>query len=244
MKKTEKSIAEFCRDTIGLGGYQYTTNEKVSSRIANDYITHNTLRLVSMKNKTIIDVGCGDGVYTYDVYKHGKPAKIYAFDAASDAIKQAQTKLEKQKIKFCVGNVYSFPTEDIYDIAIVRGVLHHLYRPQDAISEIVKHAKTVIIIEPNGYNPILKIIEKVSPYHRKHEEKSYFPFTLKKWIGHNEGKIKTEKYKGFVPFFCPDLIAKLLKKIEPIIEGTPLINRLLCANYYVVFSTPLIHQSN
>ena len=39
----------------------------------------------------------------------------------------------------------------------------------------------MFVIEPNGYNPVLKVLEKVSRYHIEHEERSFFPATLHAW---------------------------------------------------------------
>jgi hypothetical protein len=47
------------------------------------------------------------------------------------------------------------------------------YQIEKAIQIICNIADEIIVAEPNGYNPVLKIMEKVSPYHIQHEEKSY-----------------------------------------------------------------------
>ncbi|MEZ4901482.1 MAG: hypothetical protein R2822_06830 [Spirosomataceae bacterium] len=59
-------------------------------------------------------------------------------------------------------------------------------------------------MEPNGNNPILKLIEKTSKYHIEHEEQSFIEFSLKKWIKNAGGKVTNWSYVGYVPFFFPD----------------------------------------
>ncbi len=75
-------------------------------------------------------------------------------------------------------------------------------------------------MEPNGLNPVLKLIEKISPYHIEHEERSFLPATLKNW-GESAGlNLEKIEYINLVPVFCPTPLVKLLKKIEPIVEAT------------------------
>jgi SAM-dependent methyltransferase len=123
--------------------------------------------------------------------------------------------------------------ENSFDVALFRGVLHHLDRPRLAISEAFRVAKTIIALEPNGYNPGLKLLEKCSKYHIRHGEKSYLPFQLDKWLNEFGGTIIGRRWVGLVPCFCPDWLAKLLKVTEPAVERTPGINLLACAVYIV-----------
>ncbi len=111
---------------------------------------------------------------------------------------------------------------------------HHLERPSDALREALRLAQVVIIIEPNGYNPGLKILEKTSPYDLGHEEKSYAPRTLNRWITTLGGLVTQRQWIGLVPMFCPDWMARTLKLLEPVVECLPVIKRVCCAQYFCV----------
>ncbi len=231
--QTEKNISKFNQDAKKTFGYLYTTKGKLSSKIANERLSIAVIAIIgNVKNKSVIDVGCGDGTYTFELLKH-EPKNILGVDPAIEAIKIANNSIKKYKnIEFKVENIYSLSDlNKKFDIAIVRGVIHHLYEPLKAIVELLKIARTIVIIEPNGYNPLLKLIEKLSPYHRNHEEKSHYPKQLDMWFERHNGKIQKRLYCGLVPFFCPDIIAKLLKIIEPFIEKIPFINKIMCAVY-------------
>ena len=103
----------------------------------------------------------------------------------------------------------------------------------------------MIIVEPNGYNPVLKVIEKVSPYHRAHDEKSYWPPTLNAWFRRNGFSVVKQKFFGVVPFFCPTPIAKSLKAIEPPIEALPITRHLACGTNLVLYRKgPNSHKSS
>jgi SAM-dependent methyltransferase len=232
--KREKNIKQFSRDVLQHSGYIYTSNGRLSSQMANDRLTKMVKDILgSAKGKTIIDVGCGDGTYTYDLLQL-KPKSIMGIDPSKEAIKHARARKKIPKnLKYKVHSIYQLKKlKKVYDIAIVRGVLHHLYDAPQAIKQVSSIAHTILIIEPNGYNPILKIIERISPYHKAHEEKSYAPHTLDGWF-HADKNISVQKriYCGLVPFFCPDIIAKVLKRIEPYVEATPFLRNIACAVY-------------
>ena len=48
------------------------------------------------------------------------------------------------------------------------------------------------------------------------------------------GEVMFEKFAGFVPMFCPNGIARIMKSIEPAIERIPLLKSLACAVFAVV----------
>lgn len=233
MKKSEYHA--FDNDVTLNGGYLYTTNAILSSKMANERLTKATIDMLNLKNKTVIDVGCGDGTYTFELYKRCRPKHIVGVDAARNAIKLANVLYNNQKgMQFLTGNIYGLHKKfPIFDIAVVRGVIHHVDYPEKAIASIAKIAKEIVILEPNGYNPLLKIVEKVSLYHRIHKEKSYLPIKIRKWLRKTGYLIAKDAYVGFVPFFCPGGMARALKKIEKPIEMLPILSCLLCAVYVV-----------
>jgi hypothetical protein len=118
-----------------------------------------------------------------------------------------------------------------FEIGQLRGVLHHLDRPAAVLYEAFRVCSTVAIIEPNGYNPVLKVLERCSPYHRQHAEKSYAPRRLDRWITAAGATVTRRFWAGLVPMFCPDWMARLLKRVEPIVERFPFLNRVACAVY-------------
>ncbi len=228
----EKNIDTFKSDIIKNGSYQYSNNKKLSSLLSSTRTTniiHKTLGCV--KGKKIIDIGCGDGIFTQELLALN-PDFVTGVDPNDAAIAVAKKKMAHIKnIEFQVIDVYQIPPIKKYDIAIIRGVLHHLDQVEKAIEIICNIADEIIVAEPNGYNPVLKIMEKISPYHILHEEKSYAPRKLDKWFKNNGGIIDKSMYVGFVPLFCPDFLAKILNFCEPYLEKTPLLRNFSCGQY-------------
>ncbi|HBB76904.1 MAG: hypothetical protein A3J18_02500 [Candidatus Levybacteria bacterium RIFCSPLOWO2_02_FULL_40_18] len=240
----EKNISKFNRDVKMLGGYAYTDQNIYSAVVASKKQSDGILKAIrSQKFKKplkILDVGSGDGTYTFELYQKLSPKKIVGFDYAEEGVRIAKKKIRKKdakRINFLVSSVYVVDKKikEKFDVAVVRGVLHHFYQPQKGINAISKLADVIIVAEPNGYSPIMKIMEKVSTYHREHEEKSYWPPTLNRWFERNGFQVRKQCFFGIVPFFFPERPAKLIKAVEPILENIPYLNRIYCGTNLIVY---------
>ena len=234
----EKNIDNFNDDVRANGGYRYTQNAKVSSTIANARISLAVRQLVDLKGKRVLDVGCGDGTYTQELLAMG-PSYLLGIDAAADAVQLATERAGgAPNAAFRVMNVDELSSiGEHFDVAVVRGLLHHLYSAGSAAAAVCEVADEIVVVEPNGYNPVLKVIEKVSKYHVEHEEKSYSPRRLDRWFEGEGAVVERSQFIGLVPMFCPDAMARTLKRIEPFFENMPGIRAISCAQYVQRIST-------
>jgi SAM-dependent methyltransferase len=234
----ERNVSQFDADVRANQGYLYTTHAKKSSVLANRRLTDVTREMVDLRGRRVLDVGCGDGTYTRELFDACAPAAMVGVDASGAAIDQANRLHGRPELRFDACSVYDLPYEPYsFDVAIARGLLHHLDDTPRALARIGTLARQVFLIEPNGYNPTLKLIERFSRYHREHGEKSYAPSLLRRWIRELGGTIERERYAGLVPFFCPDWMATGLKAIEPAIEAMPAGRQLACAVFTVRYRT-------
>lgn len=235
---SKNNVKVFNSDVKNQGGYQYTRDEKYSAKMANMRLTQATLEGIEFfaKRKQIfklLDVGCGDGTYTNEIARAFPNITVFGFDPAANAIERA--KLMYPTIKFRVGDILnSSDLDEVYDIVVVRGVIHHLSAPSRAIENLSHIAKAVIIIEPNGNNPILKLIEKTSQYHIDHEEQSFRPRLISKWLNSSKFTIESRFYVGFIPFFFPERLARLIYFFQPVLERIPIVANLFsaCSVFY------------
>lgn len=228
--KSNPNIEAFQEDVVTNGGYQYTTNAPLSSQFANERLTKATLDSANLNGANLIDIGCGDGTYTFELLSRGGAKSIVGIDPATDAINLASKKSESKNAIFIAASAYELPYPDqSFDFAILRGVLHHLEFPEKAIKEALRVSKEIIVIEPNGFNPVLKLIEKNSSYHKAHDEKSFTSWKLFKWVNEGNGKIQRYQFVGLVPFFCPKWMAIICKSLEPLVESFPILRRICCA---------------
>jgi SAM-dependent methyltransferase len=238
-KTIKDNVQRFDDDVLKTGSYAYTA-EKLSAKYANKRISESIAKCYDFSGKRVLDLGCGDGTYTLEFPSLGAievlgidPAKI-AVDAANR--KALDTGLSAI-VHFEVGNIYALKEQigaRVFDCVVLRGVLHHLPHPQKAVDCISSLANTVIILEPNGCNPVLKWLERFSSYHVEHEEKSFLPGTIKSWCKLSGLNVTVCELLNLVPMFCPDWLAKICRSVEPIVEKTPLLREIGCGQCIIV----------
>lgn len=222
----------FKADLADNEGYLYTTNAPLSSQLANRRCTDAVLTMADFGGRNVIDIGCGDGTYTVELLALAQPARVHGVDVVEQAVLTARGKQADSRMTFAVASASDLPyADDTFDIAVVRGVLHHMPTAQGALREALRVAPMIVVLEPNGYNPGLKLFERFHPYHIAHGEKSYAPRTLDRWIEEMGGTVQRRSWAGLVPMFCPDRAARALKWIEPAFEQVPLVRAVGCAVY-------------
>ena len=237
-KIIKNNVDQFHNDVCNSGSYVYTT-EKLSCQYANERISRVIADCYSFSGKSVLDIGCGDGTYTLQFPLLGAK-KTLGIDPAPAAINIATQKAKEANltnlVDFEVANIYTLDEQlknRFFDCIILRGVLHHLPDPAEAIRKIASLANTIIILEPNGYNPVLKLLERFSHYHIEHEEQSFFPGTLKSWCQSAGLAISSTAYFNLVPMFCPNWMAKICRKAKPL-ESIPLLREIICGQHLIV----------
>lgn len=234
-RPVDPSVDPFTADIEANAGYLYTTNATLSSRLANHRLTKASLAVAEFSSRRVVDIGCGDGTYTVEVCDAGGASGVTGLDPVHAAVRVARDKVGDRPITLTVGSAFDLPyRDDSFDLAYLRGVLHHMARPLDALREALRVAGSVVVVEPNGYNPVLKVLERCSRYHIEHGEQSYSPRTLDRWVRDAGGTVDLRTYAGLVPMFCPDWLARTAKRLEPSVERLPVLRNLGCAVY--VFS--------
>ena len=221
----------FNEDIEKHGSYQYAKPDKPSAIYANRRFSVATIEGVNLDGKRVVDIGCGDGIYTTVLRDETRATSILGIDPASAAIDYARTKYEPGRtgLSFRAGFARDLVDEgQQFDVVVFRGVLHHVADPAREIADAFKLAKEVFILEPNGYNPVLKLIEKFSAYHIAHKEQSFGLHCLKSWIEAGGGEVVNSRYFCLVPFFSPLWMVKVGSALEPVIERIPLVRTVLC----------------
>ncbi|MGD0786208.1 MAG: class I SAM-dependent methyltransferase [Sedimentisphaerales bacterium] len=225
----KQNVAKFNNDVIANGGYRYTTNASYSSVTANQRMTKATMARIPKGVRSLIDIGCGDGTYTAELARLLPDIEILGVDPAADAI--ARAKRLAPSVVFTVADLLEPGTlpQRVFDVGIIRGVIHHLPNGPVGIRNAARICKMLIIIEPNGNNPIVKWLEKHSQYHIEHEEQSFTARELDTWCrSAGYGQIQIG-YIGFVPMFFPTLLAKIIHFFEPLFECIYPIKKYLSA---------------
>lgn len=227
-----RSAEIFNRDVETKGGYLYALDSKLSSRLATERWLQLMLGLTDLAGRSVTDIGCGDGTFTVRYWDRGHPRLMCALDPAVKAVVAGAAKRDDRPILFVAANGHHLPyANDAFDVAILQAILHHDSDPQATIREAFRVAREIIVLEPNGYSPILKAFERLSRYHRDHLERSYTATRLRRWVEAAGGTVIKGRFGVAAPMFCPDWMARVLKVVEPPLEQIPFVNRVVCSVY-------------
>ncbi len=93
-------VEVFNQDATSNTGYLYTTNTNLSSQLATQRTIDLILQTGCFANRSILDLGCGDGFYTIKFWDQGKPGAMVGIDAASKALEVANRNKEDRPNKF------------------------------------------------------------------------------------------------------------------------------------------------
>lgn len=116
-------------------------------------------------NAFCLDVGCGSARIGLWIAQNG--ANSVGIDIARKRLKFAKESVKMKNITnlhLIQGDIENMPFKDgSFDSGICHAVLHHFPDPSDALREIIRVCKSdLILIEPNGNNPILSLNRVIS----------------------------------------------------------------------------------
>lgn len=226
-----------------------------STEVASDYRLAMEF-LGDLKNKKILDLGCGFGETS--VYFALQGAKVISLEISPGMLmcvgKLADKWGVRRKIKLVESPAEKIPLEsESVDLVFGGNVLHHvdIKRTSKEVKRILKIGGRAVFIEPLGYNPLIQIYRYLAGDVRTKMER---PFTFRdiklfgkgfKSVQHRERQLLTTLI--FVWFFLGERISpkevrywkkindesdryekayRILKKIDFAILKIPLINRM------------------
>jgi SAM-dependent methyltransferase len=227
MAAAKRNVAAFGRDVEANAGYRYTTNAPYSSIVANARMTEAIAAALPPGATDVVDIGCGDGTYTGELKARFPGVRFTGLEPAAAAVEAARRK--HPEVEFAVFDLMdpaTFPARRFH-AGILRGVVHHLPDGAIGIAHAARLADRIIIVEPNGNNPVLKWIERNSRYHIEHEEQSFTDRRLRQWCEAAGLKVARLGYFGFVPFFFPTPLARLIHFFQPLLEAIPPLRKWL-----------------
>lgn len=172
------------------------------------YLTFETLK--PLNGKTVLDIGCGSGPYTVEAARRGSK-RVVGFDMAKAMIDLARQRAAAagvaDKCEFVLGTFPQDAPQEIFDYAIVMGVMDYIADPSSFLSSVVQQIQRCAMVSfPSKHwfrTPLRKIrywIKKCPVYFYEPQQIE----TLSKAAGFSN--VKIEKMPGagmdyFVTFF-------------------------------------------
>jgi ubiquinone/menaquinone biosynthesis C-methylase UbiE len=113
-------------------------------KLLQDRLERNNVDLSGLKNKTVLDDGCGGGRYSV-AWKLLGAKEVVGVDLSDIGIENANLRVKQSRIEgvsFVKGNVLDLPFEDnSFDIVYSNGVLHHTQDWKKGVHEHVRVLK-------------------------------------------------------------------------------------------------------
>lgn len=218
---------------LGRPSYVWRSGQERRLRLIQKYI--------SLQNKKILDVGCGQGLYLKRLKQFTD--QVFGIDIDKEKIK----KIKPQFKNVQTGSAENLPYPDrFFDLILFNEVLEHVENDKKAIQEgfrCLKKEGKIVIFAPNRLFPFEThgIYFKGKYHFGNYPLVNYLPSFLRKEICPHvrtytktdllnllsdfnyKIQVFTQIYPGFdrIETFCP-ILAKILRKIFYFLEKTPL----------------------
>ncbi|MEN6444470.1 MAG: methyltransferase domain-containing protein [Candidatus Cloacimonas sp.] len=101
-----------------------------------------------LKDKTILDIGCGSGIYDLTLAKYS-PALIYGIDFAPGMIELAKKEAQKTGMdnicQFALADFNTLPEDKKYNYLILMGFMDYMENPQQVIAKTMRLATEKVL---------------------------------------------------------------------------------------------------
>jgi SAM-dependent methyltransferase len=151
-------------DTADEDHFAWQTRNPYIARTERELLTG----LPVESSRDVLEVGCGEGGNIMNVFaRDTSKARVIGLDASEQRVRFAK-RVGVPAIFVCA-DALSLPFPDSrFDLILCRDVLHHVADRSRVLSELRRVCRpggTVWIVEPNGWNPLMRLLA----FARSHE---------------------------------------------------------------------------
>ena len=184
------------------------------------------------ENKTLLDVGCGSGAYTY--YFSNNKRSVVALDISRQYLLHTKRLVfNKPNVHLLRANAHCLPLKnEIFDYILCTEVIEHTIKPSktlDEIARVLKKGGNCIISIPSRYSPTEIIRSRSSQYEHLHFwSVAQFRIMLRSRVL----KILEVNHCLFLAYFLRYYLSKkpklipLINAVEDVFSRTPLLRHL------------------
>lgn len=194
--------------------------------------------LGNIKNKKILDLGCGTGRWGLQLAKNAK--EVVGIDISKHSIQVANRTAKKNGIANFTGVVNDFKSadfEDEFDIVVATNLIHHADNIEEILDSVHKSLKKngrLVIFEINSLNPLYYPFFILIGQLRSHLTLEYWRsniFSLKRLLTSNRFRVAKVYRWCFLPTMLYNY-SLFFKKLNEFLNKIPLINTF-CAFHVI-----------
>tara|TARA_B100000035_G_scaffold252545_1_gene221830 strand:- start:3992 stop:4714 length:723 start_codon:yes stop_codon:yes gene_type:complete len=162
-----------------------------------------------LKNKKVLDIGCGGGIFTEELFKQG--AIVTGIDSSKKSIKIAKqhAKEKKYDIQYINASILETTELDSFDCIISFEMIEHIARPNELMKTIhnISHKKTHLFMSTINRNlksfvfakVMAEYIMNIVPKGTHQYSKFVTPYELNVMMTKNDFNIKSVDGISFNP---------------------------------------------
>lgn len=148
--RKNKTLKSFYRKVYKKGEQKHFTTFLVKGKPSSESLE--VLKEINWNGKSVLDVGCGTGLFSYLCAKKG--ANVLGIDYANEAIDLANKTYQHKNLKF--KNMNANRIQGKFDVIVSIGTLEHMDEPFKFLrlikSKLEKNGK-ILLTNPNWTNP-------------------------------------------------------------------------------------------
>lgn len=97
--------------------------------------------------KSLIDVGCGEGVLIHEWAKQIAPARVVGLDLEEESIQAGWAQRQAPNLEYVITKTQDIPyADDEFDVATAIEVLEHVPQPEHTVAEMARVASRHLLV--------------------------------------------------------------------------------------------------
>jgi SAM-dependent methyltransferase len=175
----------------------------------------------------VLELGCGDGEFA-TVILAPRFGRVDAFDGSRTAIQRATARPHPGHVHFQASDLraHEFADGARWAGAFIVGFLHHV-KPWalSIVARLSRVAPRVVVVEPNGDNPVRPLIERLPSCRQARCESFRLPelLSLFREAGY---ELRAHRTVSLPLGFTPDPLIPVMARLERWVETRPSLGRL------------------
>jgi 2-polyprenyl-3-methyl-5-hydroxy-6-metoxy-1,4-benzoquinol methylase len=126
---------------------KYATRNPLARRVVSRFVREAERAVEETSAKTILDVGCGEGVLTERLARMLPGAQVTGLDIGGAGLESEWEARACGNCAFRAGSVYSLPFEDgSFELLCAFETLEHLERPEEGLAELKRVASRHLVL--------------------------------------------------------------------------------------------------